>query len=175
MDKEHKVGIVMGSKSDLDVAKKVFETLQELDIEAEVTIASAHRTPGDAKSYAENARDRGIKVIIAIAGLSAALPGVIAAHTSLPVIGVPVNAGTLGGIDALLSIAQMPPGVPVAAMGIEGAKNAALMAARIIALQDMLLHERLCDAGLKGGQKVRASRTSISGMPLAPEEAFAKE
>jgi 5-(carboxyamino)imidazole ribonucleotide mutase len=159
----------------MDMGTKAFEALKDLQIEAEVTIASAHRTPEDAISYAENARSRGISVIIAIAGLSAALPGVLAAHTTLPVIGVPVNAGTLGGMDALLSIAQMPPGVPVAATGIGGAKNAALLAARIIALQDPSLHERLCEAVFRGNQKVKASRTSIAEISAAPEDAFSRE
>ncbi len=172
MTRQTQIGIVMGSQSDMDIARKALETLEDLDIRAEVTIASAHRTPEDVISYAENARSRGISVIVAIAGLSAALPGVVAAHTTLPVIGVPVNAGSLGGMDALLSVTQMPPGVPVAATGIDGAKNAALLAARIIALQDSSLHERLCEAVFRGGQKVKASRASISDMPSAPEEAF---
>ncbi len=175
MDRHPQVGIIMGSQSDMVMATKAFEALKDLEIEAEVTIASAHRTPEDAISYAENARSRGITVIIAIAGLSAALPGVLAAHTTLPVIGVPVNAGTLGGMDALLSIAQMPPGVPVAATGIGGAKNAALLAARIIALHDRSLHERLCEAVFRGNQKVKASRTAISEKSAAPEDAFSRE
>lgn len=175
MGKMPQVGIVMGSQSDMDIARKSLEALEELGIRSEVTIASAHRTPEDAVAYAENAMSRGLSVIIGIAGLSAALPGVLAAHTTLPVIGVPVNAGTLGGMDALLSIAQMPPGVPVAASGIDGARNAALLAARIIALQDPSLHERLCEAVFRGGQKVRASRATITDMPFAPEDAFTKE
>ncbi|HCL79022.1 MAG TPA: 5-(carboxyamino)imidazole ribonucleotide mutase, partial [Synergistaceae bacterium] len=100
----------------------------------EVTIASAHRTPDDVACYAESAARRGIRVLIAAAGLSAALPGVVAAHTSLPVIGIPVSSGTLGGIDALLAVTQMPPGVPVGSVGIDGARNAALLAVRILAL-----------------------------------------
>ena len=111
-------GIVLGSVSDLDLGVKAKEVFETLGIPYEITVASAHRTPDDVVNYARNAKARGIKVIVAVAGLSAALPGVIAAHTTIPVIGVPAPAGTLGGIDALLSIAQMPPGVPVGTMGI---------------------------------------------------------
>ncbi len=166
------VGVIMGSRSDLGIARKAAKTLESLGIDFEVTVASAHRTPEDAASYARNAGSRGIKVIIAIAGLSAALPGVIAAHTPLPVIGVPVNAGSLGGIDALLSVSQMPPGVPVAAMGIDSAKNAALFAARIIALSNSDLQLKMLDETSKAGESVTASRSDLEGLPPAPESAF---
>ena len=126
------VGIIMGSASDKEKMMKAGVALEEAGIRYEVRVMSAHRTPDAVVEYCKSARMRGLRVIIAGAGLSAALPGVAAAHTELPVIGVPISAGTLGGIDALLSIAQMPPGVPVAAVGIDNAKNAGVLAARII-------------------------------------------
>ena len=120
-----KIGIILGSASDAPHAQKIGATLRELGIPFEVTVASAHRTPEDAAHYAQNARPRGLEAIVAVAGLSAALPGAVAAQTTLPVIGVPVESGTLLGMDALLSTAMMPPGVPVASVGINGAANAA--------------------------------------------------
>jgi phosphoribosylaminoimidazole carboxylase PurE protein len=128
------VGIVMGSKSDMPVMEKAGTELEELGIRFEIRVMSAHRDPDTVADYAKNARMRGLRVIIAGAGLSAALPGVVAAHTDLPVIGVPLTSKTsvAGGLDALLSIAQMPPGVPVGAVGIDGARNAAALAARIL-------------------------------------------
>jgi 5-(carboxyamino)imidazole ribonucleotide mutase len=128
------VGIVMGSKSDMPVMEKAGKELEERDIRFEIRVMSAHRDPEVVADYAQNARMRGLKVIIAGAGLAAALPGVVAAHTDLPVIGVPLTSSTsiAGGLDALLAISQMPPGVPVACMGINGAKNAAIMAAKIV-------------------------------------------
>jgi 5-(carboxyamino)imidazole ribonucleotide mutase len=121
------VGIVMGSKSDMPVMEK-------RGIRYEIRVMSAHRDPEVVADYAQNARMRGLKVIIAGAGLAAALPGVVAAHTDLPVIGVPLNSSTsvAGGLDALLAISQMPPGVPVACMGINGSRNAAILAAKIV-------------------------------------------
>ncbi len=165
-------GIVMGSASDIEVGKKAAEVFEYLGIPFEITVASAHRTPDDAVNYARNARQRGIRVIIAIAGLSAALPGVLAAHTSLPVLGVPVAGGTLGGLDALLSVAQMPPGVPVGSMGIGGGKNAALFAARIIALSDEKVLERLWIDTAEAMRKVAESREGITDLPLAPGSSF---
>ena len=128
------VGIVMGSKSDMPVMEKAGAELQERGIHYEMRVMSAHRDPEVVADYAKNARMRGLKVIIAGAGLAAALPGVVAAHTELPVIGVPLTSGTSvgGGLDALLAIAQMPPGVPVACMAVNGARNAAVMAAKIL-------------------------------------------
>ncbi len=126
------VGIIMGSASDKAKMQPAGAALADAGITYEVRVMSAHRTPDTVVEYCKAAQMRGLRVIIAGAGLSAALPGVAAAHTALPVIGVPIAAGTLGGIDALLSITQMPPGVPVAAVGIDGAKNAGLLAARII-------------------------------------------
>ena len=128
------VGIVMGSKSDMPVMEKAGTELEERGIRFEIRVMSAHRDPEVVADYAKNARMRGLKVIIAGAGLAAALPGVVAAHTDLPVIGVPLTSSTSvgGGLDALLAIAQMPPGVPVACMAVNGARNAAVMAAKIL-------------------------------------------
>jgi 5-(carboxyamino)imidazole ribonucleotide mutase len=128
------VGIVMGSKSDMEKMQKAARELEQLEIEHEIRVMSAHREPDIVADYARNAKLRGLKVIIAGAGLSAALPGVVAAHTDLPVIGVPLTSSTsvAGGLDALLSISQMPPGVPVACVGVDNARNAAVLAARIL-------------------------------------------
>jgi phosphoribosylaminoimidazole carboxylase PurE protein len=128
------VGIVMGSKSDMPAMEAAERELGERGIRSEVRVMSAHREPDKVADYAKNARMRGIRVIIAGAGLSAALPGVVAAHSDLPVIGVPLTSRTsvAGGLDALLSISQMPPGVPVACVGVDNARNAAVLAARIL-------------------------------------------
>jgi len=130
-----RVGIVMGSKSDLPAMQAAEQELADRGIRCEVRVMSAHREPDKVADYARNARMRGLRVIIAGAGLSAALPGVVAAHTELPVIGVPLTSRTsvAGGLDALLSISQMPPGVPVACVGVDSARNAAVLAARILA------------------------------------------
>src|SRR5882757_4414244 len=129
-----RVGIVMGSQSDMPAMEKAEQELTERGIRSEVRVMSAHREPDKVADYARNARIRGLRVIIAGAGLSAALPGVVAAHSDLPVIGVPLTSRTsvAGGLDALLSIAQMPPGVPVACVGVDNARNAAVLAARIL-------------------------------------------
>jgi len=129
-----RVGIVMGSKSDMGAMTAASEELKKRDIGHEVRVMSAHRDPDVVADYAKNAKMRGLRVIIAGAGLSAALPGVVAAHTVLPVIGVPLTSSKsiAGGLDALLSIAQMPPGVPVACVGVDNARNAAVLAARIL-------------------------------------------
>jgi phosphoribosylaminoimidazole carboxylase PurE protein len=129
-----RVGIVMGSKSDMPAMEKAAKELEERGIRHEVRVMSAHRDPDTVADYAKNAKMRGLRVIIAGAGLSAALPGVVAAHSELPVIGVPLTSSMSvgGGLDALLSIAQMPPGVPVACVGVDNAKNAAVLAARIL-------------------------------------------
>jgi 5-(carboxyamino)imidazole ribonucleotide mutase len=128
------VGIVMGSKSDLPAMEAAAKELEERGIRNEVRVMSAHRDPETVAEYAKNAKMRGLRVIIAGAGLSAALPGVVAAHSDLPVIGVPLTSSKsiAGGLDALLSIAQMPPGVPVACVGVDSARNAAVLAARIL-------------------------------------------
>ena len=126
------VGIIMGSKNDMDKMLPAEKALQEAGILCEVRVMSAHRDPEMVREYCMNARMRGMKVIIAGAGMSAALPGVAAAHTDLPVIGVPILGKSLGGLDALLSAVQMPPGIPVACVAIDGAKNAGILPARII-------------------------------------------
>jgi phosphoribosylaminoimidazole carboxylase PurE protein len=128
------VGIVMGSESDRETMEKAGAELEDRGISYEIQVMSAHRSPDLVATYAKEARSRGLRVIIAGAGLSAALPGVVAAHTELPVIGVPLKAktGVGGGLDALLSVAQMPPGVPVACVGVDNARNAAVLAARIL-------------------------------------------
>lgn len=136
------VSIIMGSTSDLPVMEKAAAFLDEMGIPFEMNALSAHRTPEEVETFARTAEARGLRVIIAAAGMAAALPGVVAASTTLPVIGVPVK-GMLDGLDALLSIVQMPPGIPVATMGVNGALNAAVMAAGILALADEALAERL--------------------------------
>ena len=135
VDDAPQVGIVMGSKSDMPLMEKAAQELEERGIRHEMRVMSAHRDPDTVAEYAKNARMRGLRVIIAGAGLAAALPGVVAAHTDLPVIGVPLTSKTsvAGGLDALLAIAQMPPGVPVATVGVDNPKNAAVLAARILA------------------------------------------
>ena len=138
-----KVAVIMGSDSDLPVLQPALDTLKEFNVECEVVIASAHRTPGKVHDFAANARARGVQVIIAAAGAAAHLPGVVAAYTTLPVIGVPVNSTSLGGMDALLSIAQMPAGIPVATMAINGAKNAALFAVQILGVHTPTVQEQL--------------------------------
>ena len=130
------VGIVMGSKSDEPTMQKGADLLDELGVEYEMVVSSAHRNPGRTAEYAREARGRGLRVLIAGAGLAAALPGVLAAHTTVPVIGVPVASGALNGLDSLYSIVQMPPGIPVATVGIDNARNAAMLAAQILALSD---------------------------------------
>ena len=129
------VSIIMGSTSDLPVMEKACKFLDEMQIPFEVNALSAHRTPDAVEQFARGAKERGIKVIIAAAGMAAALPGVIAASTTLPVIGVPIK-GMLDGLDAMLSIIQMPPGIPVATVGVNGAQNAAILAVEMIAIAD---------------------------------------
>jgi 5-(carboxyamino)imidazole ribonucleotide mutase len=144
------VSIIMGSTSDLPVMKKAAELLNEMKIPFEINALSAHRSPDEVETFAKNAEGRGIKVIIAAAGMAAHLPGVIASMTKLPVIGVPIKA-SLDGLDALLAIVQMPPGIPVATVGIDAAQNAGILAAQILAISNADLAKRLGDfkAGLK--------------------------
>ncbi len=144
------VSIIMGSTSDLPVMEKACEFLDKMQVPFEVNALSAHRTPDAVEQFARGAKGRGIKVIIAGAGMAAALPGVIAASTALPVIGVPIK-GMLDGLDAMLSIIQMPPGIPVATVGVNAAQNAAILAVEMMALSDDGLAERLADfkRGLK--------------------------
>jgi len=142
-DEQPVVGIIMGSKSDWETLLPARRTLEELQVPCEMRVVSAHRMPDEMFAYAESAASRGLQAIVAGAGGAAHLPGMVAAKTLLPVIGVPVESKTLKGVDSLLSIAQMPPGVPVATMAINGAVNAALTAARILALHDAALRARL--------------------------------
>lgn len=139
------VAIIMGSDSDLPVLQPALDMLAEFGVAAEVMVASAHRTPDRVHEFAAGAAARGIKAIIAAAGGAAHLPGVVAAYTTVPVIGVPVASGPLHGLDALLSIVQMPSGIPVATMAVDGAKNAALYAVAILALADAALAAKLAD------------------------------
>jgi len=150
------VGIVMGSKSDWEIMTNASETLDRLGIEHEVTVISAHRTPDLLYEYCETARDRGLKVLITAAGLAAGLPGVAAAKTPLPVLGVPMESRALGGLDALLSMVQMPGGIPVGtlAIGKAGAINAALLAAAILALSDEKIRAAVDDFRAKQTQDV---------------------
>ncbi len=159
-----RVGIVMGSKSDLDVMTGTMSVLKDLAIEHEVRVLSAHRTPEQTNRYAHTAEDRGIEVIICGAGMAAALAGVMAAESDLPVIGVPVG-GSLIGLDALFATVQMPPGVPVAtvAIGKAGAKNAAWLAARIMAAKDPALKTRMAAAKQAMREKVLADDASLQG------------
>ena len=144
------ISIIMGSTSDLPVMEKAARLLEDLQVPFEIQALSAHRTPAEVEEFARTAASRGVDVIIAAAGMAAALPGVIAANTTLPVIGVPIK-GMLDGLDALLSIVQMPPGIPVATVGVNGALNAALLAVQMVALRDAELAQRFAayKAGLK--------------------------
>jgi phosphoribosylaminoimidazole carboxylase PurE protein len=137
-----RVGIVVGSRSDMPAAERAAAVLEELSVESEVRVISAHRAPELLTRFAATAEARGIRVFIAIAGLAAHLPGVLAAQTTLPVVGVPMPGGMADGLDALLSVVQMPKGVPVATVGVGNAENAALLAAQILSLSDRGLRER---------------------------------
>ncbi len=151
------VSIIMGSTSDLPVMEKACKFLDEMQVPFEVNALSAHRTPDAVEAFARGAKDRGIKVIIAGAGMAAALPGVIAASTTLPVIGVPIK-GMLDGLDAMLSIIQMPPGIPVATVGVNGAQNAAILAVEMMSLADEALAARLAE--YKDGLKVKIEKAN---------------
>lgn len=139
------VGIIMGSDSDLPVMSNAAKMLDDLGVEYELTIVSAHRTPDKLVEYAKTAKERGLKVIIAGAGGAAHLPGMVASMTTLPVVGVPVQTKALGGVDSLYSIVQMPPGIPVATVAINGALNAGLLAAKILATNDEELSQKVSD------------------------------
>ena len=154
---EPRVSIIMGSTSDLPVMEAAAKFLNEMKIPFEINALSAHRTPEKVEKFAKNAHQRGIRVIIAAAGMAAHLPGVIAAMTTLPVIGVPIKA-SLDGLDALLSIVQMPPGIPVATVGINGAQNAAILAAEILAVADPEIHKKL--VAFKEDLKVKISKAN---------------
>ncbi len=149
-----KVGIIMGSDSDLPVVEKAITTLKELSVPFEVHVFSAHRTPEEARVFSKSARENGFGALIAAAGKAAHLAGAIAANTTLPVIGIPVKSSTLDGLDALLSTVQMPSGIPVATVAIDGAANAALLAAEILSVGDEALAARLDDLRAESSRKV---------------------
>ncbi len=157
-----KVGIVMGSDSDLPVVKKAADILKELGVPYEAHVYSAHRTPNEAKRFAEEASDNGFGVIIAVAGMAAHLAGAIAANTLLPVIGIPCKSSCFDGMDALLSTVMMPPGIPVASVGVDAGVNAALLAAEIIALGDKELYEKLMEKRRNDREKVIEKDKNIS-------------
>lgn len=159
-----KVGIIMGSDSDLPVVQKAADTLKELGIPYEMHVYSAHRTPVEARDFALNAAKRGFGALIAAAGKAAHLAGAIAANTVLPVIGIPVKSSTLDGLDALLSTVQMPSGIPVATVAIDGAQNAALLAAQIIAVEDKTLSQKLLDLRQAAAQKVLEKDRAIAAL-----------
>ena len=156
-----KIGIIMGSDSDWPVLEPGYHQLKELGLEVEVLVASAHRTPEAVESFAAGARGRGLAAIIAAAGAAAHLAGVVAAYTTLPVIGVPISGSALKGMDALLSMAQMPPGIPVGVMAIDGGKNAALYAAAIAGATDKTVAARLDEFRQKQADGVRAKNDSL--------------
>ena len=155
------VSIIMGSTSDLPVIEKACKFLDEMQIPFEVNALSAHRTPDAVETFAREAKDRGIRVIIAAAGMAAALPGVIAASTTLPVIGVPIK-GMLDGLDAMLSIIQMPPGIPVATVGVNGAQNAAILAVEMLALADADVAQRLAQYKATLKEKIEKANRDLA-------------
>jgi len=159
-----KVAIIMGSNSDWPILEPAEKTLKEFGVEVEVVVASAHRTPNLVHEFAAGARDRGVEVIIAAAGLAAHLGGVIAAFTTVPVIGIPIAGGPLNGVDALLSFVQMPPGIPVATMAINGAKNAAIYAVQMLSIKYPELVEKLA-----------ANRAKMEAEVIAKGEKLAAE
>lgn len=156
-----KIAVIMGSDSDLPVVGKAIDTVRSFGVECEAHVFSAHRTPAEAKAFAENAEANGFGAIIAAAGMAAHLAGAIAASTTLPVIGIPVRGGMLDGLDALLSTVQMPPGIPVATVGVDGAVNAGLLAVEILAVSESELKEKL-----------KAKRAADSAKVLAKDAAL---
>lgn len=157
-----KVGVIMGSDSDLPIVKKAIDTLKSFDVPYEVHVYSAHRTPEQARDFSMNARANGFGAIIAAAGKAAHLAGAIAANTTLPVIGIPIKASNMEGLDALLSTVQMPPGMPVATVAIDGAVNAALLAMQILAVEDCDLAEKLNKHREEASRKVLEKDAAIS-------------
>ena len=156
-----KVAVIMGSDSDLPVVEKAINMLAEFGVPYEVHVFSAHRTPEEARVFSSSARANGFGVMIAAAGMAAHLAGAIAANTTLPVVGIPVKSKYLDGIDALLSTVQMPTGMPVATVAIDGAANAALLAVQMLAIEDAVLADKLDEARRKGTQKVLAKNAEI--------------
>ncbi len=156
-----KVAVVMGSVSDLGVVQKAVDTLRDFGVPCEAHVYSAHRTPAEAKAFAETARDRGFGVIIAAAGMAAHLAGAIAANTTLPVIGIPMKSKALDGVDALLSTVQMPSGIPVAAVAVDGAVNAALLSIQILAVEDEGLAKKLSEKRAADAARVLAADAEL--------------
>ncbi len=156
-----KVAVVMGSVSDLGVVQKAVDTLRDFGVPCEAHVYSAHRTPAEAKAFAETARERDFGVIIAAAGMAAHLAGAIAANTTLPVIGIPMKSKALDGVDALLSTVQMPSGIPVAAVAVDGAVNAALLSIQILAVEDEGLAKKLSEKRAAGAARVLAADAEL--------------
>lgn len=156
-----KIGIIMGSDSDLPTVKKAVDTLKDFSVPYEIHVFSAHRTPAEAKDFSVNARKNGFGAIIAAAGMAAHLAGAVAANTTLPVIGIPIKSGHLNGMDALLSTVQMPSGIPVATVAIDGAANAALLAVQILAVEDENLANLLDNKRKADAQKVLDKNSAI--------------
>lgn len=159
-----KVAVIMGSHSDLPIVEKAISTLESYNVPFEVHIFSAHRTPVEARDFSLHARKQGFGVIIAAAGMAAHLAGALAANTTLPVIGIPISSGGLGGMDALLSTVQMPSGIPVSTVAVNGATNAALLAIEILSVYDDELAERLDAQRSAGMEKVLSKNTEIEAM-----------
>lgn len=159
-----KIGIILGSDSDLPKVKNCFDTLEEFGVPFEIIVSSAHRTPEQTREWVSSARDRGLKAIIAVAGGAAHLPGVVASHTTLPVIGVPIETKISGGLDSILSILQMPGGIPVATMpaGRAGGINAALFALNIISIENAGIAEKLSDYRKKMAEKINAKNARLN-------------
>ena len=166
-----KVAIIMGSNSDWPVLEPAEKVLKDFGVEVEVVVASAHRTPELVKEFAAGARDRGVEAIIAAAGAAAHLGGVIAAYTTLPVIGIPINATPLNGMDSLLSFVQMPSGIPVATMAINGAKNAAIFAVEILAGANPELVQKLADFRARMQEEVKAKGEKLAAARAAAAKA----
>lgn len=156
-----KVAVIMGSASDLPVVRKAADTLASFGVPAEVHVFSAHRTPDQAKEFARGARENGFGAVIAAAGMAAHLAGAIAANTTLPVIGIPVKSNTMDGVDALLSTVQMPSGIPVATVAVDGAVNAALLSIQILAVSDEALARKLADKRQADAEKVLAANAQV--------------
>ena len=156
-----KVAVIMGSASDLPVVRKAADTLASFGVPAEVHVFSAHRTPDQAKEFARGARENGFGAVIAAAGMAAHLAGAIAANTTLPVIGIPVKSNTMDGVDALLSTVQMPSGIPVATVAVDGAVNAALLSIQILAVSDETLARKLADKRQADAEKVLAANAQV--------------
>ena len=157
-----KVAVIMGSDSDAEVVKKATAVLKEFDVPYEAHIYSAHRTPQEAADFSKNAEKNGFGVIICAAGMAAHLAGAIAANTTLPVIGIPIASGGLGGLDALLSTVQMPTGIPVATVAVNGAANAAILSIEILSLEDETLRKKLSDYRAAGAEKVKEKDNALS-------------